>query len=160
MRGYFRRIQTPVPFSRLSRQAIQIQRDGLAAPISTSEFGFNRCHRLRTAHPEVLQTRSCRRALWALRYVRLNDLFAIALGIGSTSSTQAALDRTTLMICYVDSRELGSVASGSVQLALTSAPYWTLKECRVSSGSASHSTRLVHFFLRRKTKWSSPVGWL
>jgi len=31
VRGYCRRIQTPVPFSRLSRQAIQIQRVGLAA---------------------------------------------------------------------------------------------------------------------------------
>ena len=42
VRGYFRKIQTPVPFSRLSRQAIQIQRVGPGAPNSTSEFGVKR----------------------------------------------------------------------------------------------------------------------
>ncbi|SPE27042.1 hypothetical protein SBA2_320003 [Acidobacteriia bacterium SbA2] len=41
MRGYFGRIQTPVQFSRLSRQAIQIQRVGPGVPNSASEFGFN-----------------------------------------------------------------------------------------------------------------------
>jgi len=41
---------------------------------------------------------------------------------------QAALARTTLTICHGDSRELGWIAPGSVHLALTSPPYWTLKE--------------------------------
>lgn len=40
----------------------------------------------------------------------------------------AALDRTTLAICHGDARELGWIAPGSVHLALTSPPYWTLKE--------------------------------
>jgi hypothetical protein len=40
VRGCFRSIQTPVPFSRLSRQAIQIQRVGPGVPNSTSEFRF------------------------------------------------------------------------------------------------------------------------
>ncbi|SPE22440.1 hypothetical protein SBA2_100035 [Acidobacteriia bacterium SbA2] len=38
VRGYVRGTQKPVPLSRLSRQAIQIQRVGLEAPNSTSEF--------------------------------------------------------------------------------------------------------------------------
>ena len=92
--------------------------------------------------------------------MRLNDLLAIDLGIGSMGVMRAALDRTTLAICHGDSRDLGWVESGSVHLALTSPPYWTLKECRVRSGSASHSTRLADFFLPRKAKWSSLVGWL
>jgi site-specific DNA-methyltransferase (adenine-specific) len=40
----------------------------------------------------------------------------------------AALDRTTLTVCHGDSRGLSWIAPGSVHLALTSPPYWTLKE--------------------------------
>ncbi len=41
---------------------------------------------------------------------------------------QAALGRAPLTIWQGDSRELGWIAPGSVHLALTSPPYWTLKK--------------------------------
>ena len=41
VRGYFRRISTPVLFSSPSTQAIQTQRVGLEARRPTSEFGLN-----------------------------------------------------------------------------------------------------------------------
>lgn len=64
----------------------------------------------------------------------LRDFLASDVGIGSLGVMQAALDRTTLTICHGDSRDLGWVASGSVHLALTSPPYWTLKEYPLREG--------------------------
>jgi len=62
----------------------------------------------------------------------LRDFFASIVGVSSMGAMQAALGGTKLTICHGDSRELVWVASGSVHLALTSPPYWTLKDypCR------------------------------
>ena len=64
----------------------------------------------------------------ALGYFSLRDFLSSDVGIGSLGVMHAALDRTTLTVCHGDSRELGWIAPGSVHLALTSPPYWTLKE--------------------------------
>ena len=64
----------------------------------------------------------------ALRYFSLRDFLSSDVGIGSLGVMHAALAKTTLTVCHGDSRELGWIAPGSVHLALTSPPYWTLKE--------------------------------
>lgn len=57
----------------------------------------------------------------------MSDFLASVVGV-SMGVMHAALDGTTLTICHGDARELGWVAPGSIHLAMTSPPYWTLKE--------------------------------
>jgi hypothetical protein len=64
----------------------------------------------------------------AAEFISLSDFPASVVGAGSMGVMHAALDSTTLTICHGASRELGWLAPESVHLALTSPPYWMLKE--------------------------------
>ena len=57
-------------------------------------------------------------------------------------------------LCLGDARQLANVASGSVQLVLTSPPYWSLKEYRDSPGQMGHIVGYDEFLAELDQVWA------
>jgi DNA modification methylase len=61
---------------------------------------------------------------------------------------------TTHDLFLKDARTLGDLSPGSVQLVLTSPPYWTLKEYRHSDGQLGHVSDYERFLSELDQVWS------
>lgn len=62
---------------------------------------------------------------------------------------------TTHDLFLKDARDLGNLSAGSVQLVLTSPPYWTLKEYRHTAGQLGHVSDYDQFLAELDRVWAS-----
>lgn len=79
----------------------------------------------------------------------------IARDPGLTKAIEAAVQHvpTSHRICFGDGREMAGLEPGSVHLALTSPPYWTLKEYRDSEGQLGHIEDYGQFLTELDKVW-------
>jgi len=79
----------------------------------------------------------------------------IARDLRATTLIEQAIRRipTRHDLYRMDSREIQGIPSASVQLVLTSPPYWTLKEYRHSAGQLGHIENYLEFLDQLERVW-------